>query len=197
MAALGRHRSFRPRLCWKRCCGTLRGPVRWRRSIRCGAPARRWRAAVSTTNSPAVSPATASTRSGWCRTSRRCSTTTRCYCACTRTGPGAQMTRWLAVSLQRRRHSSSVIWATAGCSPHRWTLTPPDRRAPPTCGRPGSCAMCSVMATDVGPQLFSVLPTPERSSTEAPYCNCQPIVIRCRIRPTVSRGCVRCCWRCG
>ena len=39
---------------------------------------RRWRAAECTTNSAADSPATASTPTGWCRTSRRCSTTTRC-----------------------------------------------------------------------------------------------------------------------
>ena len=31
---------------------------------------------------------------GWCRTSRRCSTTTRCCWACTRTGGGAPATRW-------------------------------------------------------------------------------------------------------
>ena len=43
--------------------------------------ARRWRAAASTTNWPAGSPATASTRPGWCRTSRRCSTTTPSCCA--------------------------------------------------------------------------------------------------------------------
>ncbi len=56
---------------------------RWRRS---SAPARRWPAAASTTSWPAASPATASTPPGWCRTSRRCSTTTRCCCGCTRTG---------------------------------------------------------------------------------------------------------------
>ena len=39
---------------------------------------RRWPAAACTTSSAAASPATASTRSGSCRTSRRCSTTTRC-----------------------------------------------------------------------------------------------------------------------
>ena len=41
--------------------------------------ARRWRAAASTTRSAAASRATRSTRPGPCRTSRRCSTTTRCW----------------------------------------------------------------------------------------------------------------------
>ena len=41
-------------------------------------PSRRWPAAASTTRSAAASPATRSTPPGPCRTSRRCSTTTRC-----------------------------------------------------------------------------------------------------------------------
>ena len=61
------------------------GATRWPPS---SAPARRWPAAASTTSWPAASPATASTTPGWCRISRRCSTTTRCCCACTRTGRG-------------------------------------------------------------------------------------------------------------
>ena len=65
----------------------------------------RWPAAASTTSSPAASPATASTPPGWCRTSRRCSTTTRCCCGCTRTGRGAPETRWRARSPARRRGS--------------------------------------------------------------------------------------------
>ena len=47
---------------------------------------RRWRAAACTTSSAAASPATPSTPTGWCRTSRRCCTTTPCCFACTRTG---------------------------------------------------------------------------------------------------------------
>ena len=38
---------------------------------------------------PAASPDTASTMLGWYRISRRCCTTTRCCCGCTRTGPAA------------------------------------------------------------------------------------------------------------
>ena len=43
----------------------------------------RWPRAASTTTSAAASPATRSTASGWCRTSRRCSTTRRCWSAST------------------------------------------------------------------------------------------------------------------
>ena len=39
----------------------------------------RWPRAASTTSSAAASTATRPTRAGWCRTSRRCSTTTRCW----------------------------------------------------------------------------------------------------------------------
>ena len=46
---------------------------RWRRRR-----SSRWRPAASTTRSAAASIATRPTRGGWCRTSRRCSTTTRC-----------------------------------------------------------------------------------------------------------------------
>ena len=45
----------------------------------------RWRRAACTTTSAAASPATPSTASGSCRTSRRCSTTRRCSSACTPT----------------------------------------------------------------------------------------------------------------
>ena len=51
-------------------------------------PRRRWPGAASTTSWPAGSRATASTPAGWCRTSRRCSTTTRCCWARTPTGGG-------------------------------------------------------------------------------------------------------------
>ena len=47
-----------------------------------------------TTSSPAGSPATASTSGGWCRTSRRCSTTTPCCCGSTPSCGGSPATRW-------------------------------------------------------------------------------------------------------
>ena len=95
-------RSSRRRRCWRRCCAATSAPATSRRWRRSNAPARRWRAAASTTSSPADSPATASTPPGWCRTSRRCSTTTRCCCGPTRTGRGAPETRWRAGSPTRR-----------------------------------------------------------------------------------------------
>ena len=51
-------------------------PVRAGRGRCSTRPARRWPAAGSTTSSAAASRATRSTPAGWCRTSRRCSTTT-------------------------------------------------------------------------------------------------------------------------
>ena len=60
-AASAAPRSSRRRWCWSSCCGTPRARVtsgRWRCSTR---PARRWRAAGSTTSSAAASRATAST----------------------------------------------------------------------------------------------------------------------------------------
>ena len=68
-------RSSRRRWCSSSCCGARRrlGRARdARRDLR-GDGARR----ASTTSSAAASRATPSTATGWCRTSRRCSTTTR------------------------------------------------------------------------------------------------------------------------
>ncbi len=74
------------RLLWPRCCcgplvaenGTsaaaARNCCRWPRSRWIA-----WRPAGSTTTSAAASTATASMPGGWCRTSRRCSTTTPCW----------------------------------------------------------------------------------------------------------------------
>ena len=53
-------------------------PARWRR----------WPAPARTTSSPVASPGTPSTPAGWCRTSRRCSTTTPSWPASTCTGGG-------------------------------------------------------------------------------------------------------------
>ncbi len=95
-ADLAARRSSRRRRCWRRCCAATNAPAtscRWRRW---SGPARRWRAEASTTSWPAGSRATASTRRGWCRTSRRCSTTTRCCFGCMRTGLVAAETRWRA-----------------------------------------------------------------------------------------------------
>ena len=78
-AASAARRSFRTRWTCACCCAC------WKRfgddeALRHGpADARQaWPGAASTTTSAAASIATAPTRAGWCRTSRRCSTTTPC-----------------------------------------------------------------------------------------------------------------------
>ncbi len=57
-----------------------------------GGPCGRWPAEGSTTSSVAGSRATRWTVTGWCPTSRRCSTTTRSWSACTRAGGGRAAT---------------------------------------------------------------------------------------------------------
>ena len=77
--------SSRRRWCSSSCCATTPAPARPTRSRWRAAPARRWPAAGCTTSSAAASPGTPSTPTGWCRTSRRCSTTTPSCCGCTPT----------------------------------------------------------------------------------------------------------------
>ena len=90
-------RSSRRRWCWSSCSATTRAPAP---SARAGdgrrAPARRWPAAACTTSSAAGSPGTRSTPTGWCRTSRRCSTTTPCWPGSTRTCGAGPASRWPA-----------------------------------------------------------------------------------------------------
>ena len=78
-AASAARRSSRPPRRSSSCSGA--GSARWR-CTRCAG----WPPAACTTRSAAASPATRSTASGSCRTSRRCSTTTPCSRAptCTR-----------------------------------------------------------------------------------------------------------------
>ena len=97
-AASAARRSSHRRRCWRRCCATTNAPATSCPPRRWSAPARRWPAAASTTSWPAGSPATASTPRGWCRTSRRCSTTTPYCFGCMRTGPVAHRSRWRAKS---------------------------------------------------------------------------------------------------
>ena len=78
------------------------------------APARRWPAAGCTTSSAAASPATPSTPAGWCRTSRRCSTTTPSCCGCTPTSGARPATRSRAGSPRRPPTS-----CCATCAPTR------------------------------------------------------------------------------
>ena len=69
---------------------------------------------------------------GWCRTSRRCSTTTRC---CSASTPGGAR-RWVSGSPRRRPTSWSASWAPPrAASRPRSTPTPRARRAASTSGR--------------------------------------------------------------
>ena len=107
--------------------GLARGRGRWWTR-----PARRWPAAGCTTSWAAASRATPSTARGWCRTSRRCSTTTRCCWAST---PGGAP-RWGSASPRRRRTS----WCASSAPPRaasrpRSTPTPRARRGASTSGR--------------------------------------------------------------
>ena len=67
----GGRRSSRPRACSSSCSAAETSTASGRRSTG-------WRPAACTTSSAAASTATRSTHAGSCRTSRRCSTTTRC-----------------------------------------------------------------------------------------------------------------------
>ena len=96
-AASGARPSFRPPRCsgcscW---CTAAATPARCRW---CAARSTAWRAAACTTSWPAASAATRPTTPGWCRTSRRCSTTTPCSRAPTsrpiRSPPIRSIGRW-------------------------------------------------------------------------------------------------------
>ena len=89
----------------------------------------RWRAAACTTSSPAVSPGMRWTTPGSCRTSRRCSTTTRSSPGSTCTGGGSRASRPVPGSPRRPATGWSVRSARrrAG-SPRRSTPTPRARR---------------------------------------------------------------------
>ena len=74
---------------------------------------------------PAASRATPSTRSGWCRTSRRCSTTTRCCCGSTCTGGAPPARRSRAGSWRRPPTSCCATCAPSrAASRRRSTRTP-------------------------------------------------------------------------
>ena len=108
------------------------------------APWTAWPTAASTTSSAAASPATAPMSAGWCRTSRRCCTTTRSWRTPTsrRIGPPAQ-------SATRRSRSRPSTSCSASSGPMRAAWPPHSmptaraRRAASTSGRPtrwrGSC----------------------------------------------------------
>ena len=151
----------------------------------------RWRAAASTTSSPADSPATASTRRGWCRTSRRCSTTTRCCCGPTRTGRGApeiRLARKVAGETARflidELGADGDVHLVAGRRRRRargltYVWTPAQLR--------------EVLGDDDGrwaAELFARHRRRARSSTAVRCCNCR----RTPTTPDASSGSAPLCW---
>ena len=120
-------------------------PARWSDHAR-----RDGRAAASTTTSAAASPATRPTSPGWSRTSRRCSTTTRCSPA-----PTSQAGRRPATPATRRvgRETMDYVLARADRRPRAGSTrprTPTARasRASTTSGRsPRSASWAATMPT--------------------------------------------------
>ena len=109
------------------CCAPRRAATR-RDDARAWSPRRStpWPRAASTTTSAAASPATRSTRTGSCPTSRRCSTTRRCSRARTCTpGRSPATPRYRAGASRRRSTTCCATCATptAASSPPR-TPTP-------------------------------------------------------------------------
>ena len=102
-----------------------RRPARGRSSRR---RSTRWRRAACTTTSAAASPATRSTASGSSRTSRRCSTTRRCWCGCTPTPPSPSTSRAGARSWPRPSSTCCATCASPAAGSRRpRTPTPPAR----------------------------------------------------------------------
>ena len=174
-AASAGRRSSRRRRCWSPCCATTSAPARrcrWARWPRdgCGDGARRDLRPARR----AGSRATASTPTGWCRTSRRCCTTTRCCCGPTRTGRGAPATRWPArVAAQTAQFLLDDLRTTASMFTSSLDADAAGVGGlAPTCGRPRSCARCSARTTAAGRQGFSGSPSAARSSTAPRCCSC-------------------------
>ena len=130
--------------------GPRRTTARRRRSAMVADVARRHGvAAACTTTSAAASPATRSTPSGWSPTSRRCSTTRRCWPASTSTPGRSPASRATARCSTRRSATCCATCATptAASTPPR-TPTPRARRASSTSGRPTRSARpCSATTT--------------------------------------------------
>ena len=169
-------RSSRRRWCWSSCSATTSGPGP---RPRCGwprAPARRWPAAACTTSSAAGSPGTRSTPAGWSRTSRRCSTTTPCWLASTRTCGGGPAPSWPAGWRKRR-----ATGCCASCGPARagsrrpWTPTARAKKESSTSGGPPNCTRSSAPRTASSRRRCSASPRAARSSTAPRCCSAAPI----------------------
>ena len=134
-------------------------------SARCrSARSRRWPAAESTTRSGAASPATRSTPPGRCRTSRRCSTTTRSWSAPTCTaGRSRDASASDACAARRWTGPCARCRVPREASARRSTPTPRGSRASSTCGRSTSCTMRSASSL----MSRSSISGPRRSSTSS------------------------------
>ena len=129
--------------------GARRSSRRRRRSSSCWPPASarcrwaccgRWRPAASMTRSAAASRAMPSTPPGRCRTSRRCSTTTRCWRAPICTAGRSPARSGCAGSAARPWTGRCGRCAgPRAASARRWTPTPRASRASSTSGRWTSC----------------------------------------------------------
>ena len=118
--------------------------------------ARRWPAAGSTTRSAAASRATRSTRPGPSRTSRRCSTTTRCWPAPTCTAGRSPARSGSSGCASRRSIGRCARCAVPrAASARRSTRTPRASRASSTCGRWRSCVRRSESWAPTSPRKRS------------------------------------------
>ena len=139
-------------------------------SARC--PRRRceqWRSAASATRSAAASRATRSTRPGPSRTSRRCSTTTRCSRAPT-CAPGRTAASRCSNAPAARRSSS----ACASCVRPRAASTPrstPTRRASRVGSTSGASRSCAPSSARSRLRRSPTSGPPRRATSRAPTCS--------------------------
>ena len=99
-------------------------------------PRRGWPAGACMTSSRGDSPGIRWTPAGWCRTSRRCSTTTPCWPGCTRTCGGAPGRNWAAGWPGRPAPGCSPSSGPPTAAwPRPWTRTATARKASSIPGR--------------------------------------------------------------
>ena len=116
----------------------------------------RWPAGACMTSSRGDSPGIPWMPAGWCRTSRRCSTTTRCWRGCTRTCGGAPGRNWAAGWPGRPAPGCSPSSGPPRAAwPRPWTRTATARKASSIPGRRTSWPGCSGRRTRSTPRPSS------------------------------------------